>query len=339
MKELTPTDIQSLISKYIKQILDADEHDRDMDASPFDSGCNEDHIKILGMIRELSKNRLMTKSYDWISETLDAFLKEENIVVDKESPAYRKLCREMLKANDHIFQVQQKREQGDYSDEFIYTAPTPVQQESSGLMLKDLINEYITDRIDGNVWAKRTRTSYQGHLRVIAQILDDNYTIDSFSHPEVRSLKDTLRLLPSGMNKKKVFKNKTVSEILELNKIHQYPTLTVKTVNNYVETLSGFFRFCRDQGYMDTNFAQGKKIKTKRRHPQDQRDIFTTNDLNTIFNAPEYMTFDKPYKFWLPILGLYTGARLNEICQLKLEDIKEIEGMLCFDIHGDRRSV
>lgn len=33
----------------------------------------------------------------------------------------------------------------------------------------------------------------------------------------------------------------------------------------------------------------------------------------------------RPYYYWLPLLGLYTGARLNEICQLYLEDIEEYE--------------
>lgn len=31
--------------------------------------------------------------------------------------------------------------------------------------------------------------------------------------------------------------------------------------------------------------------------------------------------------FWLPLLGLWTGARLNELCQLRLEDVDEDGGI------------
>ena len=33
------------------------------------------------------------------------------------------------------------------------------------------------------------------------------------------------------------------------------------------------------------------------------------------------------------MLGLYTGARLNELCQLHLSDVKPVDGVLVFDIN------
>jgi integrase len=49
---------------------------------------------------------------------------------------------------------------------------------------------------------------------------------------------------------------------------------------------------------------------------------------------------DEPHKFWIPRIAMFTGARLNEICSLYLEDIHEVDGVLCFDIntnHEDRK--
>jgi integrase len=99
-------------------------------------------------------------------------------------------------------------------------------------------------------------------------------------------------------------------------------TLSISTINSYLTVLGAFFKWCVGNGYMSQNYAEGFKIKTNRnrKRPDEIRAVFTTEQLNQIFSAPEY-TEDKAkesYQFWLPILGLYTGARLNELSQLKL---------------------
>ena len=42
-----------------------------------------------------------------------------------------------------------------------------------------------------------------------------------------------------------------------------------------------------------------------------------------------------PERFWIPLLGLYTGAWLNEICQLDVADVLEIENVWCISINAD----
>jgi hypothetical protein len=51
-------------------------------------------------------------------------------------------------------------------------------------------------------------------------------------------------------------------------------------------------------------------------------------DLKTMFSSPDYTadTQAEPHRFWLPVLGLLTGCRLEELCQLYLDDIRQIEG-------------
>src|SRR5690606_34826148 len=36
--------------------------------------------------------------------------------------------------------------------------------------------------------------------------------------------------------------------------------------------------------------------------------------------------------FWIPLISLYTGARMNEICQLEVADVTEEKGIPCFQI-------
>jgi integrase len=40
-----------------------------------------------------------------------------------------------------------------------------------------------------------------------------------------------------------------------------------------------------------------------------------------------------PFKFWLPILGLFTGLRIEELCQLHPDDLVRVEDIWCLDIN------
>ena len=40
------------------------------------------------------------------------------------------------------------------------------------------------------------------------------------------------------------------------------------------------------------------------------------------------------FRYWVPLLGLFTGARINEICQLHLSDIKQVDHLWCMDINA-----
>ena len=55
---------------------------------------------------------------------------------------------------------------------------------------------------------------------------------------------------------------------------------------------------------------------------------FTQDELNKIFAPSNFVPWAMkyPHRWWGPILGLYSGARVNEIGQLFVDDIREING-------------
>ncbi|PTU02837.1 integrase [Pseudomonas sp. HMWF031] len=75
--------------------------------------------------------------------------------------------------------------------------------------------------------------------------------------------------------------------------------------------------------------------KSPDRNPPGKKPVekaFTTSDLQAIFSGYLYTGTELiksnavfPYQFWLPVLGLYTGGRLNELCQLDTEDVSKLE--------------
>jgi len=68
----------------------------------------------------------------------------------------------------------------------------------------------------------------------------------------------------------------------------------------------------------------------KKTHKSYER--FTASDLEALFHSDDYKTnaFKKSSQYWLPMLGLYTGARIDEIASLRLSEIAELEGVWCY---------
>lgn len=65
-----------------------------------------------------------------------------------------------------------------------------------------------------------------------------------------------------------------------------------------------------------------------------KREEFSDDELLKMFNPKTYPNKLKDKaRFWVPLWTLYSGARLNEICQLKFEDIRPENGIWCFDIN------
>jgi len=44
----------------------------------------------------------------------------------------------------------------------------------------------------------------------------------------------------------------------------------------------------------------------------------------------------KPYRKWIALLGLYTGARANRICQLYAGDVQQVDKVWCLNIRNNR---
>jgi integrase len=53
------------------------------------------------------------------------------------------------------------------------------------------------------------------------------------------------------------------------------------------------------------------------------RSPFDTKDLIQLFSSSVFtsLEFNHDYQYWLPLLGLYTGCRLEELCQLHISDV------------------
>ncbi len=333
--------IDDLIKSYMKETLEFEEDERLM-AGPVVSKEHHDYImKSFEDALIEYKDCLRVNSFNTVEPIVESqILIPNGIQADKDSFEYKKLCREFTKAQISFIHTQMKRETGEYPlvDFETIPEPPPADKRPAGPTIGHLKDKWFKENTKANLWKPRTHKQYAGHFSVMLQILDEKTPIESVDHSTVRHIKDCLLKLPPGMNKKKIFKDKSVQEIIEITEKEGLETLNVNTINGYIITLGAFFKWCVGNGYMTANYADGAKIKVNRKtRPDEIRKAFTLENLEQLFNAPGY-TEDKfvdSYQFWLPVLGLYTGARINELCQLRLDDIQEINDIPCLVFQED----
>ena len=73
------------------------------------------------------------------------------------------------------------------------------------------------------------------------------------------------------------------------------------------------------------------------RQPKDRR-AYRISELNQIFASRLYTDGYRPEgqaadaSYWVPILGPFLGARIEEVCQLRIEDVQRVNGVWCVRI-------
>nr|NJM03416.1 site-specific integrase [Desulfobacula sp.] len=332
--ELTTEQIDGLIRKHIKEVLEKDERDRIMDDSPFDRSFHEGHLKILGMAKELVQDRLATKDNEFITETVDNLLQAEDTQAGKNSFAYKLLCREMFKAEGHILEVMRKRQAGDYSHE---TAPElPRVPPKKSKTISAVMGDFFEEGSSENRWRPKTIKEVKASMQLLIDYFGD-VPINTIDRAMMGQYRRDLAKLPPNMNKDTRYRDLTVHQVL---KLEPKPTITVLTISKYMSRATALLEYAKNNGEMAINPADGITVR-KTQRKDEARDMFTTADLEKIFSSDDYIndSFRKSYQFWGPILALYTGARLEEIGSLHLNDFQEHEGVWCISINteGDKQ--
>ncbi|NWG74068.1 MAG: site-specific integrase [Rubrivivax sp.] len=82
---------------------------------------------------------------------------------------------------------------------------------------------------------------------------------------------------------------------------------------------------------IDVSAAQGERA------PKDRR-AYSVAELNHLYASRLYTQGYRPKgqavdaAYWLPLLGPFVGARIEELCQLRIEDVQRINGVWCIRI-------
>lgn len=213
----------------------------------------------------------------------------------------------------------------------IVTKAATREPKKPSVLFSQLIEDYRQDRLIGKRWTLATENENLAIYKLCIEIIGD-LPIGDIDDDHARTYLATLQQLPKNMNKMPAYRGKTMREIIALN----HEPISTRSINKNLERISSLFKFATSKRKYDLQYNPfgGLSLddsKAKKREP------FTVDELIRLFGAAEHAQrkYKSAYAYWLPIMGLFTGARLNELCQLHLADFEEIDGIHCINIRDE----
>ncbi|WP_431470906.1 DUF6538 domain-containing protein [Sphingosinithalassobacter sp. LHW66-3] len=209
--------------------------------------------------------------------------------------AMRDLLREREQAIEEITAKLAAREK----ERLASSLPPPIRSGQTGAALLDTV---IVDR-----WAAERRVepkSKDAHAAVARWFYEraGRIPVNQITRRDVLSFKD--RLIAEGQ--------------------------TAANTNTKLSRLRTILQWAVDNEYAEENVAVGISVKDVDRAKNKRRE-FDLVSLNSIFSSPVFAKGERPAggkgeaAYWLPTLALFTGARLEELGQLRVNSVVSLQ--------------
>ncbi len=265
MKELTEADIKKLLEGYMKSCLEEAEADRVSASRPINQGYLDEYLEVLSFQTSDHREALALQDYRNIARHVDDLLSEHGLTMNKESMAYKKLCRELLKTKVKLLETEQRHAVGDYSQPEVLSSPLPfgddhvmTQASAPAKKLSEVIDMYVDDQDTEKAWQEKTREEFLACLNLLKEFIGD-VPINSITWETMKEYRKTLLRLPANMRQKRKYRDKTLQDILQMQ---VDDPMSDTTVNKYMNRASSLFKYAVKRDFMTKNYAEGMQMST-----------------------------------------------------------------------------
>ena len=230
-----------------------------------------------------------------------------------------------------------------------YNAPVKeeiIQKATQGKTFLDIATQYC------NLPARKNKTDANkkilGRAKVVQELLGVGRDMRSITSDDLQNAANNLAYIPYSYghdhNKKSIF------EHIKIGKRKPENCITQKTLDEYVGCIKTVFAEALRKGDIQENIVDAVDWPVSHNQTQTKKYApFSIEQLNAIFHAPLYTgckddgrnynkvgtNHPRRIRFWLPLIALFTGARINEICQLHTDDVQEKNGIPFISINEE----
>ncbi|MGF7160323.1 integrase [Rhodoligotrophos appendicifer] len=271
-------------------------------------------------------------------------------------PGHRQLCmalqRAWLESLERTFERDKGNWAGKPTDPIVDAPALSGSTSATGRTIMELFEDFARE----NPRAVKPDSLDQSRkaVRHFASTLPSGSGVDAITKASVFAWKQLLMQTPVKAAEIGEFKGLTPAQVVKKNEKLGKPNITPRTVNKLLTMTSGFIGWLKNNGFVTDNPVAGMLLPKQRRQVLRS---YSIEQLGALFGSPLYrgclaekrwhiagnVTFDD-HRRWLPLLALFTGARMGELAQLETENIREQHGVWTLFItnettDGDEKAV
>lgn len=212
--------------------------------------------------------------------------------------------------------------------------------QASGPTLSEMFAARQAEANRSVEWSAKLEADYSVWVGLFLELTGDR-PFANYRKADARAFKEVLQELPANRTKYPETNGLGPREAVQAGKQNGLDVISTSTVNKGLGRLQAIWKWADKQLDDDLPDIFGPMKVATKGNARDEADPFTKGQLQAIFSGPLFTgcrserfrthpgetNMSGTSWYWLPLLGLYTGARLNELCQLHLTDIEEEEGI------------
>jgi integrase len=290
-----------------------------------DSGLSDREMDKIGQSIEIvlpaAQRALARGDISMMRWEINELLKLFRINLEPNSTAYRELGIEVLKRLVQSLQAVERRQKG----EIVETPETVGPQEPASLSSGNLRAAY-----EG--W-KKSRNPSPTSLREFTYAIDrfvelhGDMAVVKITRRHVLQLREALQEIPVRRTGK--LRTAALPDLVEWSKQHpKAQKVSNATVNKLLGGVQAVGLWARDNGLIPDDVPWADPFANMRlQEDKPTREPWQLDELRLLFTSPVFTKDARPTagrgeaSFWLPLLGLFTGARLGELAPLTAADV------------------
>jgi len=270
-----------------------------------------------------AREALARGNVEFIQYELNEVLQLLRINLDQSCPDYRKLALAVMRAWVRALEDILARNRGEPIESPKLPETGGNGAPSSGCRLRAAYEAWVRTE-------PRKKSTELEFARGIDRFIELHGDLDvaQINRGHVREFRDAAQLVPTGRSGKLL--KATLPQLGEYSRAHpEAPRIKAATVNKWLNCLGAVLNWSRKNGLIPDEVHWSDPVSGMRlTEERSNRQPWELEELKLLFGSPIYLQGERPVggkgeaAYWLPLLAMFSGARLNELAPLNVDDVK-----------------